>query len=361
MLKYRGGNLMRAGVIGMIVIALIVAVGLQPQQLINWATTVRYQAAFADAAGLTVGNTVAVSGMDVGTVSDIDLGEGGALVTFSVDATLQFGADTTAHIQTGTLLGQRELTLESAGSGTLRPMALIPTSRTFTPYTLTDAVGELTANTAGTDTAAVNTSLDTLSATIDQIAPQLGPTFDGLTRISATLNQRDEALGDLLRSGNAVTQILAERSQQVNTLILNADDLVDVLAERRWAIVELLSHVSAMSRALGGVIADNEQELAPSLAKLNAVTAVLEKNRDNIAVALPRLAKFQITLGETVANGPYYSAYIPNLDLPPLLQPFMDYAFGFRRGVNAGQPPDNAGPRAEFPFPYNGIPEKPNP
>ena len=35
---------------------------------------------------------------------------------------------------------------------------------------------------------------------------------------------------------------------------------------------------------------------------------------------------------------------------------FLDYALGYRRGVNAGQPPDTAGPRAEFPFPYNGIP-----
>ncbi|WP_395311723.1 MCE family protein [Mycobacterium sp. AMU20-3851] len=361
MLKYRGPKLIRAGIMGAILIALVVAVGLQPQLLINWATTVRYQAVFADAAGLVVGNEVAVSGMDVGTVSDIELGTDGALVTFSADATMQFGSETTAHIRTGTLLGQRELTLTSAGSGTLRPMSTIPRSRTFTPYTLTEAVGELATNTAGTDTAAVNQSLDTLSATIDQIAPQLGPTFDGLTRISQTMNRRDEALGDLLRSGNAVTEILAERSQQVNTMILNTDDLVEVLAERRWAIVELLSHVSAVSRELAGVIADNEQELAPSLAKLNAVSAVLEKNRDNIALALPRLAKFQITLGETVANGPYYSAYIPNLDLPPLLQPFLDYAFGFRRGVNAGQPPDNAGPRAEFPFPYNGIPEKPHP
>ena len=58
---------------------------------------------------------------------------------------------------------------------------------------------------------------------------------------------------------------------------------------------------------------DNEQELAPTLEKLNSVTAVLEKNRDNIAKALPGLAKYQITLGETVASGPYYSAYVPNL------------------------------------------------
>ena len=112
-----------------------------------------------------------------------------------------------------------------------------------------------------------------------------------------------------------------------------------------------------MAQQLSGLVHDNEQELAPTLEKLNSVTAVLEKNRDNIAKALPGLAKYEVTLGETVANGPFYSAYVPNLQLPQILQPFFDYAFGFRRGVDAGQPPDNAGPRAEIPFPYNGIPQ----
>jgi phospholipid/cholesterol/gamma-HCH transport system substrate-binding protein len=106
-------------------------------------------------------------------------------------------------------------------------------------------------------------------------------------------------------------------------------------------------------------VADNEKQLAPTLDRLNSVLAMLEKQRDTIAVALPRFSKFLTTLGETVSNGPFYSAYIPNLDLPPILQPFLDYAFGFRRGTNAGQLPDNAGPRAELPFPYNGIPEHP--
>ena len=104
------------------------------------------------------------------------------------------------------------------------------------------------------------------------------------------------------------------------------------------------------------MIHDNEQRLAPTLDKLNAVTAILEKNRDNIAKALPGLAKFETTLGETIGNGPYYQAYVPNIDVAQILQPFLDYAFGFRRGTDAGQPPDNAGPRAELPFPYNGIP-----
>lgn len=105
-------------------------------------------------------------------------------MTFTVDSLTPLGSKTTAHIRTGTLLGQRNLTLESAGEGTLSPMSVIPVTQTSSPYTLTEAIGELTANTTDTDTARLSESLDTLSTTIDQIAPRLGPTFDGLSRIS---------------------------------------------------------------------------------------------------------------------------------------------------------------------------------
>jgi phospholipid/cholesterol/gamma-HCH transport system substrate-binding protein len=111
-----------------------------------------------------------------------------------------------------------------------------------------------------------------------------------------------------------------------------------------------------VAKQLSGLVADNEKDLAPTLEKLNSVTAMLEKNRDNIGKALPGLAKFQVTQAETVANGFYYTAYVPNLLSPQFLQPFLDYYFGFRGGVNNGQPPDNAGPRALIPWPRNGIP-----
>ena len=81
----------------------------------------------------------------------------------------------------------------------MRPGDVIPVTRTSSPYSLTEAVSDLTTNTAGTDTASLNQSLDTLSATIDQIAPQLGPTFDGLTRLSQSLNGRNDSLRELLQ------------------------------------------------------------------------------------------------------------------------------------------------------------------
>ncbi|WP_396927792.1 MCE family protein [Mycolicibacterium sp.] len=357
MLKYRGTHLVRAGFIGVGLIVMVIVVGLRPEVLWSWATNVRYQAQFADAGGLVAGNDVLVSGTKVGRVTDISVDRDTARVSFAVDGDVQLGAETTAHIEVGTLLGQRVVTLDSRGAGTLRPRDVIPLSRTSSPYSLNDAVGDLTTQAAGTDTAAVNQSLDTLSGVLDSVAPQLGPTFDGLTRVSRLLSERDDDVRQLLAHSVDVTSVLSQQSQKVDSLILNANDLLGVLAERRAAIMRLLANTSVVARQLSGLVADNEKQLAPMLEKLNSVTAMLEKNRDNIAKAIPGLAKYQITQGETVANGFYYNAFIGNLIPLQIIQPFLDYAFGFRRGTDAGQPPDNAGPRSEIAFPYNGIPQ----
>lgn len=328
MLRYRGAGLIRNGIIGTVLIACLLLVGLQAQVFITAATTLPYRATFVEAGGLQAGDDVIVSGVAVGTVSKVSLLDGDALVEFSVDSSVRLGSATTVHIKTGSLLGKRILTVISDGSGLLRPNEVIPTERTSSPYALTDAVGDLTTNVSGIDTDAVNRSLDLLSATVDSIEPQLGQTFDGLTTLSRSLNGRNESLRDLLSSTGDVTGILADRSGQVNTLILNANSLVGVLADRRQAIVDLLANTAAVSEQLSGLVADNEAELAPTLDRLNSVAAMLEENRDNIAAALPGLAKVALTQGEAVSGGPFYNAFVANLIDGHMIQPFVDQAFG---------------------------------
>ena len=133
MLRYRGSDLMRAGVIGVILIILVIAIGLQPERLLQYATAIRYQALFSEAGGLTVGNDVTVSGIKVGSVSSIKLDNGDALIGFTIDSRYALGSDTTAHVRTGTLLGERVLSLESEGTGTLDSQQRIPVSRTSSP------------------------------------------------------------------------------------------------------------------------------------------------------------------------------------------------------------------------------------
>lgn len=364
MLRYRGLGLVKAGLIGVALIVMVILVGLSPERLIAWATMVRYQALFTEAGGLEPGNPVTVSGIKVGTVSDVKLRHGDALVTFAMSGKILLGSETTAHIRTGTLLGERMLTIESAGSGTLRPLSVIPVSRTSSPYSLTEAVSDLTRDTAktclkteGPCTSSINQSLDTLAETLDQIAPKLGPAFEGLTRLSRTLNGRNKSLSDLFKSARDVTGILSERSQQVNKLILNSDVLLEVLVARRQEIVDLLANTSAVAKQLTALVHENESKLAPTLERLNSVTAMLQKNRDNISKALPGLAKFEITVGEGISSMYAYQAFVPNFLAPQLFQPIIDYLWGFRtfdpaRGPGYPSPV----PRSLTPWPYNGVP-----
>jgi phospholipid/cholesterol/gamma-HCH transport system substrate-binding protein len=349
MLKYRGSRLARAGFIGAVLLALIIIIGLRPQQYTSWASNLHYHARFAEAGGLSEGNNVTVAGIKVGTVTDVMLDDGTALVTLAINSSVHLGSQTTAHIRTGSLLGARIVTLESAGPSRLDPHQIIPTARTSSPYSLNDAVDDLTTNIGGTNTDTLTQSLSALSSTLDQIAPELGPTFDGLTRISKALNDRSDTLGDLLKNAADVTGVLSQRSDEVNALILNGNDLLQILVERRNEIAELFANTTAVADQLSGLVADNEAKLAPTLKQLNEIAATLEKNRDNLDKALPGLRKFEYSSGETVSNGAFYNAYVPNLALPEMIQPFMDYAFGFRAG-------DPSMPRAIAPWPHNGIP-----
>ena len=82
MLRYRAATSFGPDSSASMLIVLVILVGLQPQQLLSLASSIRYQALFSEAGGLAPGNRVTVSGIKVGTVSGVSLQNGEALVTF---------------------------------------------------------------------------------------------------------------------------------------------------------------------------------------------------------------------------------------------------------------------------------------
>ncbi|WP_299572452.1 MCE family protein [uncultured Williamsia sp.] len=327
--RYRAGDLVRVGILGLVIVVAVILAGLQFEKLWSFSSGVRYTAVFTEAGGLKSGDTVTIGGVEVGAVQGISLrGDGLVDVDFTVRDGMRLGDTTRASIETQSLLGQRAVVVAPDGTGQLSPSSPIPVARTNSPYSLSDALNGVTRNTAGLDTADLDKALDTLSGTLTATRPELGPTFDGLSRLSRTINARDDSLRDLLDSTSKVTGILATQSAKVNSLILGANDIVDELNARRQQIVDLLANTSAVTEQLTILSRENGDKLAPTLARLNDVTAVLQKNRDNIAKAIPGLAKYATVVGEGVSSGPYYNAYVANLLPGQFIQPFLNGAFG---------------------------------
>ena len=128
-----------------------------------------------------------------------------------------------------------------------------------------------------------------------------------------------------------------------------------MLVDRRDAIIDLLANTSASAKELSGLVADNEKQArARRWTKLNSVTAMLEKNRDNIGKALPGLAKYQITSGRSRRQRPLLQRIRAQSRIPELCN--RSWTTPSASGAaNAGADPIPRA-RAEFPCRYNGIP-----
>ena len=268
----------------------------------------------ADAAGLNTGDEVQVAGMKVGSVRKIQLDGDKVRVHFDISTKVDLGTDTSAQIKTDSVLGRRALAVFSDGRGELADRT-IPLDRTSVPYSLTSALGDLSDTVEAMDTDSVQEALDVLSETMEQSSPEVAGAIEGITRLSQSLNKRDEAVLDLLDKAAGTTDVLGRRNEQINQLMVDGNTLFTALDLRKRALNELVTNIDTLAQQLSGVVQDNEAQLGPALDKLERVSDLLIRNREDIDLGLRRIVPYSTALGEAVASGPWFNAYVVNLSL----------------------------------------------
>ncbi|PAY22512.1 mammalian cell entry protein [Dietzia natronolimnaea] len=268
----------------------------------------------ADAAGLNTGDAVQVAGMNVGSVRSIELDGDRVRVRFAIDTDVALGADTSVQVKTDSILGRRALGVFSDGRGDL-PDNTIPLERTSVPYSLTSALGDFSDTVEAMDTDKVDEALTVIAETMEGSSPEIRGALDGITRLSASLNQRDEGVRQLLEKAAGTTDVLGQRSEQINQLMVDGNVLFTQLDLRRRALSELIVNIDELARQLSGLVQDNEAQLGPALDKLEQVSDLLIRNREDIDLGLRRIVPYSTALSEAVASGPWFNAYVSNLSL----------------------------------------------
>ncbi len=312
--------------LGLIVVVWLVA---SIQLVLNFDSVLQlygrqYEVVLPEAAGLTQGDPVRVSGLHVGRVDSVVLGGEGVEVGFTLtDSGIELGDETTAQVSVDTVLGDKALQLVSVGDGTLAEGTTIPIERSSAPYDVTEALTDLHSETKPIDVDKVASALEQVAATVDGATPELRNALRGVSRISATINSRDDALRQLLDNADQFSQILADRSGDMTALIEQGNLLFAELAERRDDISALLTNLSGMARQLSGFVADNRDSLGPALDQLNTVISTLRGNKANLSATLSGMAVYATGLGEVVSSGEFFTAYLQNVLPGNLLQPSL--------------------------------------
>ncbi|MGH3678399.1 MAG: MCE family protein, partial [Mycobacterium sp.] len=202
-----------------------------------------------------------------------------------------------------------------------------PVERTKPPYELPDALGDLATTISGLNTDQVSESLATLAQTFSDTPSDLKIAVEGVARFSQTLNERDADLRSLLANAYRATAVLAERSDQVVSLIANTNALLAELQTQSAALDQISGNVSALAQQLSELVGDNRHSLRPALDKLNGVLAIVENRKERVQKTIELFNGYAMSLGESVASGPFFKAYVANLLPGQFLQPFIDAAF----------------------------------
>jgi phospholipid/cholesterol/gamma-HCH transport system substrate-binding protein len=323
--SFQERNLFVIGAVGLSVTAAVVTIALQYDKLPFINSTESYSAYFAEAGGLRPGAAVQVAGYRVGEVSSVDLEGARVLVTFDVKSDVRLGEQSEANIRTKSLLGAKVLEITPRGGGHLE--GAIPLERTESPYQLPDALGDLSATIDELNTDAVSDALATLADTFRNTPPNVQAAVQGVGRFAQTLDARDSAIRNLLANVNKATSVLSERADQVANVVANSNALLGELRTQSAALEQISGNLSALAEQLSGFIADNQAQLRPALDKLNVVLAMVDNRKAGLQQAIKFLNQYAMSLGESVASGPFFKAYIANLIPGQFIQPFVDAAF----------------------------------
>lgn len=269
-----------------------------------------YTAQLPHTAGLRVGESVQVAGVDSGEVTGIELAGDKVLVDFTVDRSIRLGRDTEAAVKVSTLLGTHYLDIDPQGAGELAD-DVVPLAQTSVPFNLQDVIDKGTAAADKLDSALLGQALSTVADTLRASGPEFLPALEGVDRISRVVARRTDQFGELLRSSREVADQLAASSDDLIRLMRQTNLVVDELLARREAIRRLLLDVRVLATSVRGIIADTKQDIGPALDEFDKVLKILKGKDDELRTALHKLAVAGRYLANAAGNGPWIELLIP--------------------------------------------------
>ena len=272
-----------------------------------------YKAEFTDATGVNKGDDIRVAGVRVGTVDEVEIiDRTRALVTFSVDEDTSVNGGTNASIRYRNLVGQRYISLTQEVGDTQRLPAgtTIPVSRTRPALDLTVLFNGFKPLFQALSPEDVNK----LSYELIQVFQGEGGTLEGLlahtASVTSTLADRDEVIGDLIDNLSLVLDHVADRDEQLTRLIQSFRTLVGGLKKDRFAILNSLEDVSALSVETASLIDGIREPFVKDIKELRAVAGNIDKNKAELDRALQVLPIKLDKIGRTAIYGSFFNFYL---------------------------------------------------
>jgi phospholipid/cholesterol/gamma-HCH transport system substrate-binding protein len=264
-----------------IMTACVLAILLLNRSFFNSGYTI--QARFANAAGITKGTEDMEAGVNVGTVTAVQVHGNAVDAQLSVNHSVVLPHSTTAAIEVETLLGVVDVTLKpvSGWDDPLKPQALITDTTVPTEfYELQNTAHSLLSK---SNAKALNSLVTSLANITKDKQTQVAQIVSGLGALTTTVDQRSGQVSQLIDSANTLSSTLANRDQQLLSIVNNLDTVSTGLAANNQDLSNLITNVDSMASQTNSLVSKDSPALNSLLKSLHADLTVVGQHQDDLA------------------------------------------------------------------------------
>ncbi|MFI5761105.1 MCE family protein [Streptomyces sp. NPDC051563] len=278
------------------------------------AGTRSYKALFTDVTGLIDGDSVRISGVKVGEVTDVRVVDRRtAQVTFRIrdDRTLPVSA--TAAVKYLNMVGQRYVALDrgSGDVGSVLPAgSTIPLERTTPALDMTLLFNGFKPLFEGLSPSDVND----LAGSLVQVLQGEGGTVDSLLRHIGSLTQtvaaKDQVIGQVVTNLNTVLDTLNTREAAFGDLVVTLQKLVTGFNDDRKPLGEAVQAMGDLTTVTAGLLQDGRAPLKQSIGELGRLSTNLGEHTPQIEDFLNRTPAKMAALARLSSYGSWFNLYL---------------------------------------------------
>lgn len=276
-----------------------------------------YSALFTNASGLQPGDFVDIAGVQVGTVTGVQLQGRFALVNFTADSDQQLTTTTHANVEYANLLGQQLVALQQ-GSSDGKPLpagAQIPVSRTSPALDLTGIFNGFQPLFAALTPKQVNELTASIIRIFQGESGNISNLVTQTASITENLAQRQQIIGEVIDNLSAVAGTLDTHDQQLGTMIDQFDNLVTGLANERGQIGTTVDSLSGLTQAVSGLLQQSQPTLDQAINAVVSASHTAAQDQSGFDGVLANLPSFIETLDKVANSGSFLNVYICNLTI----------------------------------------------
>ncbi|MYW71929.1 MlaD family protein [Pseudonocardia sp. SID8383] len=290
--KSTKGRSLLIGTVALVCFVAAVYVGVNAHKGLPGAQLTTFTAAFEDTGGLRAGDDVRIARVRAGRVDKVEIKDGTAVATLSLDGDRDLYKNATASIDSRSGLGQKIVNIDpgTPDAGELPESSMLPKEQTVKSENLSDLLGVFDDPTRASLTSTLTQTGQGIGGHGQDIqdvvrnAPQILPDLGTVSRSLTEDNGQD--LSELLQAANSLSGRFAGRQDQIAALTGDLGTTLNAIAaDRSVPLRDTLDKApDTLSAAREAMTA-----LQPPLSDLDSATAQLQPGARGLGDATPDL------------------------------------------------------------------------